>query len=146
MYIKLHAGSFPAYWSLPVSSAPNALHSCTKVWVELRWFKILAHPSSAIVSLRLTRKTQFKHRFFFIYSTVKWSYGKSKCKPSYCFHLTCSYKFMRFMSNLYLAKTKAALLAVHMSLEDSKFVSLIIASSKQSSRSIHMRHSPSSAL
>ena len=52
----------------------------------------------------------------------------------------------RFKSNLYLAKTKAALLAVHMSLEDSNFVSLIIASSKHSSRSIHIRHSPSSAL
>ena len=46
----------------------------------------------------------------------------------------------------YLAKTKAALLAVHISLEESRYVSFTMASSKQSSFSIHSRHSPSSAL
>ena len=45
----------------------------------------------------------------------------------------------------YLAKTNAALLAVHMSLAVNKLVSLTMASSKQSSLSIHIRQSASSA-
>ena len=49
---------------IPVSSDPNALHSCTNVWLELRWFKILAQPSSAIVSLKFVNNKSYMNCSF----------------------------------------------------------------------------------
>ena len=49
---------------IPVSSDPNALHNCTNVWLELRWFKILAQPSSAIVSLKFVNNKSYMNCSF----------------------------------------------------------------------------------
>ena len=64
--------------NVPVSSAPNALHSCTSVREELRWFKILAHPSSAIVNLRDHNNPLLQQ----IYGTV-YTYDSELCENSY---------------------------------------------------------------
>ena len=68
-----------------------------------------------------------------------------KYLSKYLSYIQC-YNLISIKTAKHLAKTKAALLAVHISLEESRYVSFTMASSKQSSFSIHSRHSPSSAL
>lgn len=110
--------------SLPASSIPREFISCNKSFLVSRLFKILAQPSSSIVSLWENHE-KMRSIQLFKSKIIKQSF-KLKTKESF----ESWFKY-------YLAMIRAALLAVQMSSLPSKTVILDNVSSSISFRNIH---------